>query len=225
MGSVQPCHVCHSFKSAGLHQLSESNLIKLEGTKSPKHFKKGEVIYNQGELPDLVYCLRSGMVKLESYGDDGHVMAVGFVKGGDVLGLNAILSQAPSSVTATAIEETYACSFKAPLFKAILTETPSLAIHYMGQLLEDLRETRQRLLSTVDKDVKSRVSEALIYLKANYPDHKFTRKEIAEWAGTSTESVIRVLGQLEEDGIISQIGRHIQIADRNRLTFSARLVF
>ena len=57
-----------------------------------------------------------------------------------------------------------------------------------------------------DKEVPARVAEALLYFVANIPEHKFTRKEIADWAGTTPESVIRTLGDFEDDNLIAQIG-------------------
>lgn len=172
-----------------------------------------------------VFCLRSGLVKLESTGEDGHSVTVGFVKGGDLLGLGSVLSRAPSQISAVAIEDTYSCSFSSTFFHQILKDTPDLAMKYMGSLFQELRETRQRLLSGVGKDVASRVAEALVYLKANYPDHNFTRREIAEWAGTTTESVIRTLSQFEDEGLILQNGRQITIQDAIRLRHSAGPIF
>lgn len=215
------CNHCQSFQTAGFAMLNVENQKRLDNFKQPKHFKKNEVIFSPGNMPTHVYCLRGGLVKLEMVGEDGHSVTLGFMKGGDILGLGSVLSKAPLNMYATAIEETYACAFAANFFHQILQDTPELAMHYLANLFKELRQTQQRLLSGVDKDVYARVAEALVYLKANYPEHTFTRKEIAEWAGTTTESVIRTLSQFEDDGLISQTGRKILITDVTRLHSSA----
>jgi CRP-like cAMP-binding protein len=225
LANEKSCNHCQSFQSAGFSLLNSENQKKLDNFKQSKHFKKNEIIFSPGSMPTHVYCLRSGLVKLEMVGEEGHTVTLGFMKGGDILGLAGVLSKGPMNIYATAIEDTYACAFAAHFFHQILQDTPELAMHYLSNMFNELRQTQQRLLSGVDKDVYARVAEALVFLKANYPNHTFTRKEIAEWAGTTTESVIRTLSQFEDDGLIAQTGRQIQIRDLGRLNHSAGVMF
>jgi CRP-like cAMP-binding protein len=225
MDTTHACSNCKAAKHAGLHLIKDEHRVCLNNSNSTHHYKKGDVIFTQGQHLTHVLCLRSGLVRLDAVGDNGHEMTFGLIKTGDLLGLGSVLAKKTSTVTATAIEETYACSFTTEYISKMVSETPELAIHYLSIMMNDLRETQQRLLNGVDKDVRARVAESLIYLKANYPDHNFTRKEIAEWAGTTTESVIRTLGHLEEDGIINQSGRKILVTDSSRLNQLAHLVF
>lgn len=215
------CILCHSFKEAGLDLISSEKQLQVNLKKQTRHFRKNDIIFSQGEVVNEIHCVSSGLIKLESVGEDGHSITIGLLKCGDMLGLGNILSQTATTYSATAIEDTYACTLPADFFRYILSDTPALALQYLTKAFNCLRETRQRLLSGVDKDVPSRVAEALVYLKANYPDHTFTRREIAEWAGTTTESVIRTLSQFEDDGIIAQHGRKITITDSSRLSISA----
>ncbi|MEZ4872117.1 MAG: helix-turn-helix domain-containing protein [Bdellovibrionales bacterium] len=56
------------------------------------------------------------------------------------------------------------------------------------------------------------------FLKFRKPDYSWTRKEIAEYAGTTIETVARVLTQFEKDGIIAKNGRDFEIIDSDKLT-------
>jgi CRP-like cAMP-binding protein len=215
------CNHCVSFKKAGLHLASEDKVANMSQMKQPRHFKKNEIIFSQGETLSHVYCLRSGLVKLETVGEEGRTQAMGFISGGSILGFGLVLSKLPSNITAVALEDTYACAVSAELFTDIVAKTPDLAMMYLSDMFKELRSTQSRLLNGVDKDVASRVAEALVYLKNSFPDHNFTRKEIAEWAGTSTESVIRTLSTFEDEGLITQQGRHIHITDPSRLNSTA----
>jgi CRP-like cAMP-binding protein len=218
MGSEKSCRHCASFQTSGFDLISTENQVRLDNYKQSRHFIKNEKIFDQGDLVQHVYCLRGGLVKLESVGHDGSAMTLGFVRGGDLLGMGGVLSNQPSTISATAVEDTYACSFSAEFMRQILKDSPELSMLYMSKLFNELRETQQRLLSGVEKEVPSRVAEALIYLKSNYPNHQFTRKEIAEWAGTTTESVIRTLSHFEDEGLIEQAGRHIAISNARALS-------
>jgi CRP-like cAMP-binding protein len=204
--------------------LSNQNQALFENFKHPRKFKKGEKLFDQSDLLNFVFCFREGLVKLETVGEQGKTVTVGFIKGGDSLGIGSVLSNQPVSYSATAIEDTQACTFKGEVFRQVLRDSPDLAIKYMTDLFKELRMIQGRLLSGVDKDVPARVAEALLYFVTNIPDHKFTRKELADWAGTTPESVIRTLGDFEKENLIAQIGRRVEIRDAARLKELAGII-
>ena len=68
-----------------------------------------------------------------------------------------------------------------------------------------------------------RIAEALLFLRENFQDKNWTRKEISEWAGTTTETVIRTLADFEKEGLIEQTGRLITISKRDKLLAKARI--
>ena len=65
----------------------------------------------------------------------------------------------------------------------------------------------------LDKSAPKRISESIIYLKLKYPNYKWTRKEIAEYSGTTFESVARVISSLEKMGLLKRLGRDFLITD------------
>ena len=65
----------------------------------------------------------------------------------------------------------------------------------------------------MSKRVSGRIIESLIFLKNRYPAHHWTRREIGEYCGAKTETVSRVLGDLERSKVIEKVGRDILILD------------
>ncbi len=218
------CRQCQSFQTTGFHLLSNQNQALFDNFKHAHNFKKGEVLFDQNDNIGSVFCLRMGLIKLETMGREGKSVTVGFIKGGEVLGLGSVLANQPVSFSATAVEDTSTCTFKGEVFRQVLRDSPDLAIKFMTDAFKELRLLQSRLLSGVDKDVPCRVAEALIYFVGNIPEHKFTRKELADWAGTTPESVIRTLGHFEEEQIIAQIGRRVEIRDHSRLQEIAGII-
>ena len=84
-------------------------------------------------------------------------------------------------------------------------------------LARELRQAEIRIASLSEKDVTARVAEALIYLKKVDPLHLWTRKEIADFCGSTTATVIRVLARLESSGVIRQEGRSILFRNEQAL--------
>ena len=78
-------------------------------------------------------------------------------------------------------------------------------------MAKDLAIAEKRLGKMTSEKVFTRIIEALIFLKNKHPDYNWTRREIGEFSGAKTETVSRVLSQLEEKNYIIKNGRKIQI--------------
>jgi CRP-like cAMP-binding protein len=63
----------------------------------------------------------------------------------------------------------------------------------------------------------------LFFLRDNFEEKNWTRREIGEWAGTTPETVMRTLADFENQGMIQQQGREIHIIDRKRLLDAAKI--
>jgi CRP-like cAMP-binding protein len=211
------CLHCFAHTKSDLKSLTESQVNEISHSKQGKSFKKNDVLIAQGGLVDHIFCIRAGLVRLDSVGNDGHSVTLGFLEGGDLVGLGPVLAKQSSHFSATVVEPTYACAVPANMLARMVKETPQIALDYATTLLKELKSTQNRLLSSVDKDVEGRVAEALIYFKSSFPDYQFTRKELGEWAGTTTESAIRTLGDFESRGLIKQSGRSVEIVEMPEL--------
>ncbi|MEQ1724026.1 MAG: helix-turn-helix domain-containing protein, partial [Pseudobdellovibrio sp.] len=73
----------------------------------------------------------------------------------------------------------------------------------------------------IDKGAPARVADALLFLNENFAGTSWTRKEIAEWAGTTTETVIRTLALFEKEGLITQNYKNFSILSQEKLNEKA----
>lgn len=211
------CLHCLAHSKSELRSLTESQVNEISHAKQGRSYKKNEVLIAQGAAVENIFCIRAGLVRLDAIGNDGHSVTLGFLEGGDLVGLGPVLAKQTSHFSATVVEPTYACTVPAGMLARMATETPKMALDYTTTLLRELKSTQQRLVSSVDKDVEGRVAEALIYFKTTFPEYQFTRKELGEWAGTTTESAIRTLGDFESRGLIKQDGRSVEILEMSEL--------
>lgn len=76
-------------------------------------------------------------------------------------------------------------------------------------------------MDQIDKGAPARIADALLFLNENFQGSSWTRKEIAEWAGTTTETVIRTLAQFEKEGIIQQNYKNFTILSEVKLNQKA----
>ncbi len=113
----------------------------------------------------------------------------------------------------------------------ILEKNSKLSLNLVKLLSKDLRNAEQLLIDIAQKSVIERISEVLILLKTpfGYVDEEktlnvaLTRSEIADIAGTTTETTIRTLVQLDKEGLIQLVDKKINIVNLEKLIQRAKL--
>jgi CRP-like cAMP-binding protein len=115
------------------------------------------------------------------------------------------------------VEEAEICFIPKTAIMELVHRTPDLAKKFLMQLSHDFHMVEQRLKRVTSHSASERIAEALLFLRENFNGKNWTRKEIAEWASTTTETVIRTLADFEEEGLIQQKGRLITILQRAKL--------
>lgn len=217
---IPSCDSCKNSKDF-ICNLSENEKKSLSEKKGDNFYKKGQVIFYEGNHANGLYCLFEGKVKLTKLGKDGKEQIIRFSKDGDILGYRSLLSHEPYHATATALEDSYICMITKDKFLQIIEDNPKLSLKVIQLLSKDLKGAEQHLIDVAQKTVKERISESLILLKNTFGyladgqtlNILISRSEIADIAGTTTESTIRTLAQLNEEQLIQLDGKNILITN------------
>ncbi|MBN9483547.1 MAG: Crp/Fnr family transcriptional regulator [Bacteroidetes bacterium] len=206
-------------------------LITIDEHKSCIPYKKGQIIFNEGNYPLGVYCINKGKVKLAHAGQDGKEQIVKLAKEGDVLGYRSMLSSERYNASAIALEDTQICFISKEVFFSLLRKNPTLSLEIIRMLALELRLTENRLTDIAQKPVRERMAEALLFLKETYGFEKdnatisvvLSREDIANLVGTATETAIRLLSEFKHDKIVVFVGKKIKILDMDKLVKTANI--
>ncbi len=206
--------------------LSTDEKIELSENKGSNFYKKGQVIFYEGNQSHGLYCMYSGKVKLTKLGENGKEQVIRFAKTADILGYRSIFSNEPYQATATALEDSYICHLSKDKFMSLMRSNPKLSWNTMHLLSEDLKHAEQHLITIAQKSVKERIAEALLLIYSTFGyyndtdtlDVVLSRSEIADIAGTTTETTIRTLATLNKEGIIVLNGKKISIPNVGKLS-------
>lgn len=194
-------------------------------------YKKGEIIFHEGGHGFGIYCINSGKIKLSITGEEGKEQIVRLAKGGDVIGYRAVLSGERYAATAIALEDSNVCFIpKDQYFQSLKADT-SLAFETMKLLSRQLHEAEQRITHLAQKPVRERLAESLLFLYETFGFEEGTqcisvqlsREDIANLVGTATETAIRLLSELNRDGIIELTGKKIALINLKELNRVANL--
>jgi CRP-like cAMP-binding protein len=103
-------------------------------------------------------------------------------------------------------------------FVSFITARPQVALRIINVLGQRLRVAQGRLRDLAGERVEQRLARMLLMLSAKLgSDLPFTRQEIADMAGTTTETAIRLMSRLKDGGIIRSVRGKTVIIDKARL--------
>lgn len=180
---------------------------------------KGNVIFYEDDPGTSCYIILSGKVKIVVNADDGREHILGLLTDNDFFGEMSLIDGQPRSASAIAVEDVQMITIQRDEFMKALRSNPDLTLKLLVTLSHRLRVADRNMESLAFLSAPGRVARLLLELGKEQgertPDgltftHNMTRQELASLAGTSRETLTRVLMDYQDRGII-----HL---DKNRLT-------
>lgn len=228
------CKECLSFGKSCFKILNTSDLKKLEKYKVVDYYKKNEIVFRSGHTPTGLFCLSSGKVKISKNGLDGKEQIIRIATPGSMIGLRALFANSEYYCSAKTLEDSSICFIPKTLFSELQDKYSELSCCMMTTLSRMLSEAEEKNDINGSKPVRERVAETLVNLYNIYVNHPslksnenkcicIKRDDLANIAGTATETVIRLLSSFKEDKVISIEGRSIYVKDLNKLKKIAAL--
>jgi CRP-like cAMP-binding protein len=217
------CDNCQQSSGGFFCLLEKEGLEFINSAKRHDSYAKGAVIFERGDSPSGLFCVLKGVVKVETENEEGKSHILRIVGPGNALGYRALFSQSNYQARAVAHEKCEICFIPRPAIEKLVQLHPELSLKFLALLSEDVKRAEERLCSATDKATASRVADTILFLDSHYsPEKPWTRKEIADWAGTTPETVMRTLTQFEDESLIRSRGKFIEIADRKKLLAISR---
>ncbi len=226
------CTACSSRVLGVLCNLKELALKECNEHKTTNYYKKGQVIFYEGNQSYGLYCVFSGRVKLFKSGVDGRQQIVRLAGPGDLLGYRSLFAGEAYHATAEAIEDATVCCIDKTAFFTMLGKNQELAFNVIRKLARDLREAEDKATSIAQRSVRERMAELLLMLVETYgrPSKKgrkidlhLSREEMAEMIGITQETAIRLLSDFKKEGLVEVKEREITVLDAKALRDLARL--
>lgn len=189
------------------------------------HYKKKQSIYTEGNHPNRLYYVQKGKVKTCKTNDSGKELTVGLFNEGDFFGYNALLEETIYKETAEAIEDCDVAIIPKEDFENLLHSNKEVTHKFIKLLAKNVTEKENQLLGLAYNSLRKRVADALLTLQEKYQKEsqdKFSihisREDLANIAGTATESLIRTLSDFKSESLIEIKDGNIVILNQKKLT-------
>lgn len=216
------------FRRISLQFISEKDFDKLERTSVKLNFKKGETILKQGSLPTHIAYLESGIVKFNFENEVSKNLILTIVSAPKILGGANLFYKDNNLFSIVAVEDCSVVMIDARILESVLAENSRFAMMLFRTASEMFKKAVLNFVSLAHKQKEGRIADIILYLVQEvYHGQSFylslTRKELAEFAGCSTENVIMTLSRWQNEGIISMIGREMKVLDIERLKYISKI--
>lgn len=214
------CEQCIIKQFNALKSLSKEELVRISSCKTSMSLKKGDVIFDEGDILNGVYCIKEGICKLSKLSSNGKDQIVKIVVKGDLLGQRSLITGEATNLQATALNDMELCFIPKTEIVNDLLNNSKFSFDVLKEMARDLKEADNIIVTMAQKTVRQRLAETIIYIHDSFgtnPDGTLSvlllREDYASIVGTAVESAIRVLSQLKKEGYIVTMGKRIKIID------------
>lgn len=208
-----------------LNEFGGKNALEhLAEDRAVNHYKKKQIVYTEGNHPARLYFIQKGKIKTYKVNEDGKELTIGLYNAGDFLGYTALLEGTVYKETAQAIDETELALIPSEDFEYLINNNKEVTRKFIKLLAKNITDKEQQLLGLAYNSLRKRVADALITLQKKYhiPEETrfsmhISREDLANIAGTATESLIRTLSDFKSEKLIEIKDGNIIILNEKKL--------
>ena len=188
------------------------------------YFKKGELIFQEGEEVKGIYFVYSGTVKVHKKWGTEKELIIRFAQKGDIFGHRGLGHEPHYPISATAIEPVSVCYVDLEFFQTSLKVNQEFMYGLLLFFADELQESERKMRNLAHMQVKGRVAQALLSLEEKfgrspegYIGITLSRQDLASLVGATYETVFRIINELAQEELIGLDAKNISITDAVKL--------
>ncbi len=198
--------VCN-IESPCFQLLSPDEVELVRGSRTQVLFRKGDNLTKQGAFASYVLFIVSGHARQYVEGEQGKTYNLRIVRPGDFVGLSAVFSRNTFNYSVAALTDCLAFLVEKEAIARLVKQNGMFGFGIIKRYCDQNANLFDTLRNVLYRQMNGRLAETLLYLdslKPELPDvfQLLMRKEIADFAGISTESAVKLLKAFEKDGLI-----------------------
>ncbi|MDP4089424.1 MAG: Crp/Fnr family transcriptional regulator [Bacillota bacterium] len=196
-----------------------------------RKYKKGQVIFFEGDVEDKLYIVNHGKIKIYKYNREGREQILYILSDGEFVGDMSLLKKGSFQFNAEALEDTLICTIAKNDFDSIVTNNPEITLKILEVLHDRLMNLENLIQNLSTKDVEARIASMLLGFARDFGekngdgvtiDLPLNREEMANYIGVTRETISRKLTSLQDEDVIQLIGNR-KILIKNLVFFEDML--
>lgn len=215
-----PCGSCRFHQDSVWQPVASEGVSALLRNFSRSKLDAGELLYRQGDKNNGVYCVSAGLIAVRTYDADGASTLLRLVNPGELIGYRAFLTGRSHRTEAQALVKSRVCRVAMHGARKVMDGNPDVMARLARRCALDLDLYQERIQASGRQKNRARLMEILTGLMAAHgtPDGDYlrmrlpvSRRDLADMMGVQPETMSRLLGRLEQDGVLRASGRMIEM--------------
>jgi len=215
-----------------LEGLSNEDNLLLNRNMTTHRYKKGEILFREGSYPTGIYFVKKGKVKKYTTDKSGREQIIYICQAGELLGYHALIGQEYFRDSASVIEDSIISFIPKEDFLLALSSSSTLSNRLLKCLSHEFGVLTHTVSIFANKTVRERLALSLLILRDKYKtdnikgspvELNLTREDLAKLVGTARETLVRLLQEFKQEGLVEINGRKIILLKANELSKIANL--
>ena len=216
-----PCAVCHVGQRSDWYGLDEATGALLAHGRRRREYGSGEVVFAQGERNDGVYCVSGGTVGIRRLDSNGNSLLLELAYPGDTIGYRSFLIDSEHKTSAEALGPSVVCHIDRATVTALLAANPAIGLRFLKRSIGELEHAHDAMFRQATLSNRHKLVHLLLVLVGRHGrrqangsqslDLPVSRRDLASMIGARHETLSRIIGRLETDGIAHFSGRQVVI--------------
>jgi len=214
-------------QSPCFQMLSPEEVILVRESKTQVLFRKGDNLTKQGAFASYVLFIITGLAKQYLEGDGVKNYNLRIIRPGEFVGLSAVFTKNTFNYSSIALTDCQVFLIEKEAIGKVVKQNGMFGFNIIKRYCEQNTDLFNTVRSLMYKQMNGRLADALFYiesLKSANPEifQLLSRKDIADFAGMSTESAVKLLKTFEKDGLIELNEKDIVLVHYNALVEISR---
>jgi CRP/FNR family cyclic AMP-dependent transcriptional regulator len=220
------CQTCKVRKAGFFCQLTPKALKDFDSVRASSVYPEGTVLFLEKQNPRGVFILCEGKIKLTISSSEGKTLILRIAKSGEALGLMSVLSGQPYEVTAETLHPCQIAFVRRDDFLRFMAQNPEISQAIVRQLSSNYSGACEQLRTVgLSASAQGKLAKLLLDWSAGAEQTKLgtriqlplTHEEIAEFIGSSRETVTRTFSEFRSRHLVTLKGSNLTISDRAAL--------
>ena len=224
------CLICPVRHLSAFQSLEPEIVALVNAQKRSTFYRKGQVVFYEGNPSYGLFCINSGKVKLYKTTPAGKRLTLRIANPGEQLGYLSLLAGQPYSATGEVLEDANICFIDRRTIYPLLSEKKDASWAILQILAKELILAQDRATDIAHRPVRERMAGLLLLLKQKYGQEdaegirleiSLPREDLADLIGTTTETAVRVLSDFRQEHLIKDKNHHIVLLTPKKLAEAA----
>ncbi len=203
--------------------LTSEEVELVRASKTQVLFRKGDHLSKQGAFASYALFVINGLAKQYVEGESSKNFNLRIIQPGEFVGLSAVFNKNTFNYSSVALTDCQVYLVEKDAIVKVVQQNGAFGFHLIKRYCEQNGNLMDTLRNVLYRQMNGRIADTLLYLndlKRASPEifQLLSRKDIADFAGISTESCVKLLKNFEKDGLIELNEKDIIIRNLNGLS-------